>query len=99
MNEPFINADGIPTWIKHPDDSGQYGLDFGRIFPVGDVIATSVWPAVAGLTLGAKTESGTTSSVVISGGTLGADYEVSCTATSSSGMVRTRSAVIAVRKR
>lgn len=99
MNEPFINADGLPTWIKHPGDSGQYGLDFGRIFPAGDVIATSTWTATAGLTLGTKTESGTISSVPVSGGTLGVDYELSCTATSSSGMVRTRAAIIAVRNR
>ena len=99
MNEPFVNADGIPTWIKHPGDSGQYGLDFGRIFPAGDVIATSAWTATVGITLGAKTESGTVSSVIASGGTLGADYELLCTATSSSGMVRARTAIIAVRNR
>ena len=65
----------------------DYTVDFAGELD-GDTISTAPWSAVdAGPTLSGQTNTATTASVFITGGTAGGDYRIRCTATTAGGRV------------
>lgn len=78
------------TFSKQPSENLDYDFDFADFMPAGDVIASSVVTADAGVTLGSKTDNPGASIVkqFISGGTDGTTYKVTCKITTTGGRVK-----------
>ena len=62
----------------------------------GDTISSYAWAAQTGLTIDSG---GSSATVVISGGTLGSDYTLTCTITTASGQVDVRQRLVQVREK
>ena len=62
----------------------------------GDAVAGYSWAAAAGLSISGSTTSAT---VVITGGTAGVDYALTCTITTASGQIDARVITVQVRDR
>lgn len=65
----------------------------------GDTIATSTWTVPAGLTQGAATNSTTTATVWLSGGTVGTTYQVTNRVVTAAGRTDERSFRVYVTER
>lgn len=61
----------------------------GPWMATGDTISTSTWSAPAGITIASDTETTTTSTVWLSGGTAGSSYDVVNTITTAGGRTKT----------
>ena len=75
--------------LKDPDEVKDYTLNWAPELAVGEVIANQVWTLVAGTDGALNIDDGTLhtdtmSSVWVSGGTAGIDYELTCHITTSS---------------
>lgn len=68
-------TDGTVVWRAEPITAAS----------LSRTLQSAVWSAQTGLTIGAPTTSGTTSSVIISGGVAGQSYEIACAGTMSDG--------------
>lgn len=78
--------DGSVLWMtRHPDDVTE------------NAIASAVWDVPSGITLVSQDESGTLASIVLSGGTDGVDYELTCRMTATGGAVEDKTIIIQVR--
>jgi hypothetical protein len=63
------------VFLQDPDEALDYIRDWSTDL-VGDTIATSTWTAPVGITIDDDSNTTTTATVWISGGTLGNDYDV-----------------------
>jgi len=65
------------TPVKDPDEVKDYSLDWSALL-VADAISTSTWTLSSGvgLTIGVTSHTGTLSTVWLSGGTAGVNYEL-----------------------
>lgn len=62
--------------VKDPDATLDYGLDWSAWLEEGETITDSEWIVPGGLTLVSESFDGTTTTVWLSGGTLGQSYAV-----------------------
>lgn len=69
---------------KHPDAVLDYTADFTLAVPQGQQVNSVTWEIPAGLTKLQEGGSGSIRSVVISGGSDGTDYYITCLATTNS---------------
>ena len=84
--------------IKDPDAILDYGFDWAAWLGT-DTIATSAWSVATGLTEVSDTNTTTTTTVWVSGGTAGASYLCTNTITTAEGRTDERSLVVMVRER
>jgi hypothetical protein len=84
---------------KDPDAVLDYQLDWSDWLPDGDTIATSVWSVPVGLTEDSDTNTTTTATVWLSGGTAGTEYQVANTITTADGRTDERTIKIKVVER
>ena len=77
----------MTTYVKDPDGYVDYQYDWSRVLATGETIVTSVWTVPTGLTSTTETQSTTTATIWISGGTLDAEYEISNRITTSAGRI------------
>lgn len=72
---------------KHPDEVDRLAFNFGNRFAPGssETISTANIPAVSGITIASVSVDGYRVRFTVSGGTAGVDYEIECTATTSTG--------------
>ena len=90
------------SFIKDPDATLDYTIDWSAWLEDGDTIAGSQWVVPTDLTQDAPaTNTDTTTTVWLSGGTAGADYVVTnrITTASNPDRIDDRSIVIRVRER
>lgn len=86
--------------IKDPQADLDYEFDWSDwLDPIGDTIASSTVTVPAGLTKGADSNTGTTVTVWLSGGTVGQYYEVVCQITTAQARTDERTMTIFVRNR
>lgn len=74
-------ATGILQAYKHdPQAKLDYSIDWGSLgwLVGGDTLASATWTVPAGLTKVTETNTTTTATVWLSGGTAGEDYDVVC---------------------
>lgn len=87
------------TVIKDPNATRDYTLNWERALPDGVTIASAAWVVPSGLTNGGGSNTTTTATVRLSGGTVGTVYMVVCRITMSDGEVDDRSIYLDVRER
>jgi len=94
----------IETFVKDPDAVLDYKLDWndsskGPWLATGETISTSTWTVPTGITKDTETNSTTTSTVWLSGGTAGTDYDITCRITTDGGRTEDRTIRIQCRER
>ena len=81
---------------KGPDDKTPIPLDWSDF--LGDAeISTVTWEADSGITLSDESNTSTTATNYVSGGTLGNDYNLRCTVTTNESVARIESRSIEIR--
>jgi hypothetical protein len=90
----------MPTckFVKDPSDVLDYGMDWSAWLGV-DTIATSVWTVEAGITEDSETETATTTTIWVSGGTADTEYTLSNLITTAGARTCERSIIIQVEDR
>lgn len=66
----------MPSYLKDPEAKLDYGFDWSAWLATGETISGSTWDVPAGLTVVSNSHNGTTSSIWLSGGTSGVDYDI-----------------------
>lgn len=97
-----IDATDSPTYfIKDPDATLDYTVDWTSWMASGDSIASVAWTIPSGLTQVSSSNTNTTATVWLSGGTVGQSYSVKAKITTSSVIPRIdeRTFTIIVRQR
>lgn len=90
---------------KDPNAELDYTLDWGEYTQAGDAIDTATWSAstISGdaspLVIGVATVNNDKASVLISGGTAGNIYTVTCAITTTDGLIDRRAFRIVVKQR
>lgn len=83
--------------VKDPDATLDYVFNWTTYLGGADTISSVAWTVGAGLTNVATSNTTTTATIRISGGTAGQDYEVACRVTLASGQIDERTLKIQVR--
>lgn len=87
------------SFIKDPSAKLDYEWDWSDWLAVGETIASYVLTVPTGLIQTAASNTGTSISVTLSGGTLGARYAVVCQITTSAGLIDQRTIYLTVEDR
>lgn len=87
------------TFIKDPDAELDYQWNWAGWLVDGDTIDTYTLSAPAGLTLGSSTNTTTAVTAWLSGGTLGAAYDVRCRIVTADGRTDDRTLRLTIRNR
>ena len=74
----------IPTYAKDPDETLDYIINWA-IHLGSDTISSSSWAAATGITIDSDTNTTTTATVWLSGGTLGTYYLITNTIVTAGG--------------
>ena len=61
---------------KDPSDVVDYTLDWSDVLSGSEVISTSTWTVPAGITKDSDSEADTTTTIFLSGGTAGEEYQI-----------------------
>ena len=94
MAEPFA------TRTKDPNSVLDYVLDWNTHWlATGDTISASTWTVPAGITKDSDTNSATTTTIWVSGGTAGTDYDLLNRVVTTGGRTVDRTLRIQVRER
>lgn len=88
------------SFIKDPGERQDYVIDWDdEYLAVGETISSSSWSVPSGLTNYSTSNSTTTATIWLSGGTHGQEYLVTNQVTTSAGRIAERSIKILVRER
>ena len=90
-------ADG-DTHLKDPNATKDYGIDWAS-FLAGDTIQSSTWIVPAGLTSSNPSNTSTTTTVWLAGGTLGETYTVTNRVVTAGGRTEDQSLRFYIRDR
>ncbi|HHB12214.1 MAG TPA: hypothetical protein ENK62_03330 [Chromatiales bacterium] len=85
-------------FLKDPDSTLDYVIDWSSWLG-SDTIASSSWTVPAGLTMTSESNTTTTATVWLSGGSAGSSYQVTNRITTAAGRVDERSITIEVQER
>lgn len=88
--EFYKDADGFDAIDKRPDEVADYQLDFSSNLDSGDTISTDTWTVPSGITEDNNTNTTTTATVWLSGGTAGAKYLIQCQVVTVQGRTKDR---------
>lgn len=89
----------IPTRDKDPSAVLDYVFDFSPWLPSGDTISTATWTVPSGITKLSESNTTTTATVWLSGGTARTIYRIVCRFTTANGRTDERSIDINVTDR
>ena len=85
---------------KDPAENLDYSMDWGENWLApGETITTSSWTASPGLTLGVTSDTDSTATAWVSGGTAGQPYLLTNTIVTSAGRTAVNSMIIKVEKK
>jgi len=82
--------------VKDPQETIDYTIDWSDDLASGETISTSSFAVGTGLTEASESNTTTTSTVWVSGGTAGNEYLAVCTVTTSASRTMERTIVIPV---
>ena len=86
-------------YTKDPNAVLDYKIDWGTWLGASETISTSTWTAATGITVNSSTNTTTTATVWLSGGTAGVQYMVTNRITTNQGRTDDRSLTISVQDR
>lgn len=86
-------------YIKDPDANLDYPFDWSDWLPSGDTISSVTWVVSSGLIQGTTSNTATSATIWLSGGTSGNAYSVTCRITTSQGRIEDRTITIRVSQR
>lgn len=86
-------------FLKDPNATLDYTVDWADWMPAGDSITTVTWVVPAGLTKTTQTNTATAATAWLSGGTVGTRYVVVCRITTVDGRIDDRTLQIDVQER
>ncbi len=92
----------IKEFIKDPDSTLSYTLDWNGAGPgpwlaTGETISSDAWTlSSSGITKDSNSNTSTTTSIIVSGGTAGEDYELTSRITTSNSQITDRTIRIKV---
>lgn len=90
----------MTSFLKDPAAVLDYELDWSTwLATVSDTIATSTWTADTGITVDDESNTTTTATVWLSGGTAGVTYSLVNRITTAGGRTDERTITVAVRER
>lgn len=91
----------MTDFIKRKSPGGvlDYTFDWNTNWLDGDTISTSSWSADSGITIDSDTNTTTTATVWLSGGTADTEYEVTNTIVTAGGRTAQRTLIVKVEKR
>lgn len=93
-----MSTSAIETFTKKPAAVLDYVVDWSDWLATNDTLAAVTWDVPSGLTQPTPATNTTTSATVwIGGGTAGVDYVVTCSVTTAQGRTDARSFVLRVR--
>ena len=100
-NEGFyVDKAGYDAVDKDPSDVIDYGLDYANWLETGEEITgTPTWTVPTGITKSAQANTTTTATAMLSGGTAGKIYIVSCTVNTTAGRTLQRSFRVHVKQK
>lgn len=87
------------VYIKDPDAVLDYTSDWASWLAGGETISTSTFVADSGITIDSQSNSTTSGTVWLSGGTAGTNYTIRHRITTSAGRTDDRSFIIACQER
>jgi hypothetical protein len=87
----------IKVFSKDPSAVLNYTIDWSK-WLASDTISTSIWTPDTGITVNSNTKTSTTTTVLLSGGTLGTDYNVVNRIVTAAGLTDERTISIQVRE-
>jgi len=83
---------------KDPGEVLDYGFDWSEWLN-GDTIITSTWTVPTGITQNSETETTTTTTIWLSGGSFGQRYTIKNTITTAGGRTGVRSRIVVMKER
>lgn len=86
------------TAVKDPQSTLDYRFDWSAWLTT-DTITTVAWTVPAGITQTAATNTTTTATIWLSGGTVGTRYTVVCRITTAAGRIDERSLLVSVQQK
>ena len=89
----------MTTFVKDPDAVLDYAIDWSAWLPEGDTINTSTWTVPVGITADSDTHDGTSTTVWLSGGTSGENYELVNRVVTTGGRTDDRTIYVNIRQR
>ncbi|ROZ89027.1 hypothetical protein EEB19_20170 [Gordonia sp. OPL2] len=94
------SIDYVGRFIKDPSTTRPYTQDWSKyLADIDDQISSVSFTVEAGLTKGAVSNTATNATVVLSGGTAGVSYDVTCQITTVGGVIDERTAQFLVQSR
>jgi len=96
-----FEQDSAGAWVikKAPTAVLDYTVNWATWLVADTITGTPVWTVATGLTKDSQSNTTTTATAWLSGGTEGQDYAVSCRISTAAGRTDTRSFIIQVRAR
>ena len=99
MSTGFTASGGTQTILKDPDAVLDYTVDWSDWLGADTITGTPTWTVGTGLTKASQTNTTTTATAWLSGGTAGSDYTVACKIVTTGGRTDERSFTVQVRTR
>jgi hypothetical protein len=88
----------IATYVKDPNATLDYTVDWAAwLSGVSDTLASVAWTVPAGLTQVAVSNSTTSATIFLSGGTAGNSYDVVCRVTTAASQARINDRTIRIK--
>lgn len=87
------------TWIKDPDATLDYQIDWSSWLATGETISSSAWIVPDGLTEVSDSNTTTTATIWLSGGTDGESYRITNRVTTTAGRTDDRTITLLIRQR
>ena len=87
------------NFIKDPQEVLDYGFDWEDWLATGDTVDTSTWKVPTGITKDSDTKTDTTTTIWLSGGTVGSTYKLTNRIVTNDGRTADRSFYVRIQNK
>lgn len=89
----------MKTFIKDPNSILDYGFDWSDWLDTDDTVSTSAWTVPSGITEHSDSKTTTTTTIWLSGGTIGRQYRIQNRIVTADGRTADRSFYVKIENR
>ncbi len=86
----------LGTEVKDPADTADYTVNWALWLATAETISSVAWTVPTGITNSATTNTTTTATIRLTGGTADTEYTIACKVTTSAGQIAERSFTVRV---